>query len=53
MNKIPVKGNWLDKVILIKMHEQFELKVNYFYKDLIEPNKEVIIQNNEKLKKNI
>ena len=53
MSKIPVKGNWLDKATLVKMREQFELKIDYFYEDLTGPNKEAIIQNNEKLKKNI
>ena len=53
MSKTPVKGNWLDKATLVKMREQFELNIDYFYEDLTGPNKEVIIQNNEKLKKNI
>ena len=50
MSKIPVKGNWLDKATLVEMREQFELKIDYFYEDLTGPNKEAIIQNNEKLK---
>lgn len=53
MNKIPVKGNWLDKTTLMKMREQFDLKINYFYEDLTGPNKEKIMAANEKLKKNI
>ena len=53
MNEIPIKGNWLNKITLMKMREQFDLKINYFYEDLTGPNKEKIIAANEKLKKNI
>ena len=53
MSKIPIEGNWLNKITLMKMREQFDLKINYFYEDLTGPNKEKIMAANEKLKKNI